>query len=133
MLMPRASAAPCAPSTAMRDGFACTFHGHRYGEFHELFFLNGSLLPVCAEWSWSDPDLTLGAPRGGGEVGITEAERSDRISPGGMGYRVGIAARSVRMGGRWVVQLIRGYCAGSVWFTTLCYCNSCYVDLAPYY
>ena len=42
---------------------------------------------VCAEWSWSDPDLTLGAPRGGGEVGITEAQRSDPSSLAGRGAR----------------------------------------------
>ena len=37
MRMPRASAAPRAPSTAMRDGFACTFHGHPYGEYLNMF------------------------------------------------------------------------------------------------
>lgn len=30
------SAAPCAPSPVMRTGFACTFHGHPYGEYHNM-------------------------------------------------------------------------------------------------
>jgi hypothetical protein len=47
---------------------------------------NGLPPSVRAEWSWSDPDLTLGAPRSGGEVGI-EAERSDRVLPGRRGAR----------------------------------------------
>jgi hypothetical protein len=42
---------------------------------------------VCAEWSCSDPDLTLGAPRGGGEVGITEAQRSDPVRAGKRAYQ----------------------------------------------
>lgn len=33
---PRASAAPWAPSTAMRSGLACTFPGHWYGEFRHV-------------------------------------------------------------------------------------------------
>ena len=61
-----------APSTAMGT---VSFPGLTSG--------NGSPPFVCAEWSWGDPDLTLGAPRG--EVGITEAERSDRVLPGGRG------------------------------------------------
>ena len=93
---------------------ACTFHGHGYGGtavmgggrkgvwgkpgtgavifrgrggsgFPPVQYQIGLTPSACAEWSWSDPDLTLGAPRGGGEVGITEAERSDRVRPGRRG------------------------------------------------
>src|SRR6266536_3180167 len=65
---------------------------------------------VCAEWSCSDPDLTLGAPRGGGEVGITEAERSDPVLPGRRGYRAGIAVHSARMRLHGTVEPVCGVC-----------------------
>jgi hypothetical protein len=32
------SAAPWAPSTVIGTGFACTFHGHGYGQYHNFFF-----------------------------------------------------------------------------------------------
>ena len=38
------------------------------------------------------PTSPSGPPRGGGEVGITQAERSDRVLPGWRGCRAGIAA-----------------------------------------
>lgn len=59
------SAAPCAPSTPTCAGFACTFPGHECGELPECDFGLVSPPAGCAECSWSDPDLTLGSPRGG--------------------------------------------------------------------
>ncbi len=35
--MPRASAAPRAPSTVTCTGFACTFHRHPYGQYLNMF------------------------------------------------------------------------------------------------
>ena len=72
--------------------------------------LNWSPFPtVCAEWSWSDPDLALCACWGG-EVRITEAERSDRIPAGRRGCGTGIAARSARTGQRCAVLPVCGAC-----------------------
>ena len=77
-----------APSTVMRGGFACPFHGHPYGgnrrigggrkgawgepgtgavifrgrgRFRVPPSNNKLVYPPspCAEWSWSDPDLAL--------------------------------------------------------------------------
>ena len=62
----------------------------------------------CAECSWSDPDLTLGSPRGGGEVRITETERSERVSAGRRGCRATSGAYSARICGR---AAVRGVCS----------------------
>ena len=43
------------------------------------------------------PTSPSGSPRGGGEVGITEAERSDRVPAGKRGCQAGIAACITRV------------------------------------
>ena len=74
-------------TTAMRGGFVCTFHGHRYGELPHLLF-ELTLPSQPSERSGVGVILTSAA-RSGGEVRITETERSERVSAGRRGCRRG--------------------------------------------
>ena len=66
---------------------------------------------VLAEQSRSVPDLALGSPRGGGEVGNAEAARSERVGAGRRGDRDGNATHSARARGRCAVRPVCGRCA----------------------
>jgi hypothetical protein len=56
--------------------------------------------------------ILTSAARSGGEVRITETERSKRVSAGRRGDWAGIAARSARPCGLGAERRVRGRCAG---------------------
>ena len=92
--MPRASAAPWAPSTAMRGGLACTFPGHGYGEFPHLFLNYFPLL----HFERSGAGVILTSPSGPLGVGVRSGSRKRNAATpssqagGGAGRRQRCAA-----------------------------------------
>jgi hypothetical protein len=100
-VMPREARRPVQLPLSPGTGFACTFHGHEYGQHHNMFLTYRDL-----DWSHFLGFLRSGAvviltsaARSGGEVRITEAERPRRIHPGRRGCRAGIAVCSAPTGG----------------------------------
>jgi hypothetical protein len=58
--------------------------------------------------------ILTSAPRSGGEVRITEAERPRHVYPGRTGYTTGIAVRSGHTRGSGTRRLACGECLGTV-------------------
>jgi hypothetical protein len=89
----------------------CTFPGHSCDEF-PLQCGSGLVPPgVCYSRSRDGgSDLGHSPSRGGGEVGNTEAARSEHVSAGSRGNRAGTAAYSARTHGRGAVRSVHGDC-----------------------
>ena len=65
-------------------GLVCTFHGHGYGQHHNLFFLPRFRVDPVLSFSLRSGAVVIltSAARSGGEVRITEAERPRHVRPG---------------------------------------------------
>ncbi len=114
-------------------GAVCTFHGQAHwsclhiprqpGADRHARLPRGA--PVIPDWSpllhvlrsvvgviLTQRDLALGSPWDGGEVRITETERSECISAGRGGDRVGIAPRNAAWAGGVLFGWYAGYAEG---------------------
>jgi hypothetical protein len=113
--MPREARRPVHLPQSLGTGFACTFHGHWYGQHPTCFPRFRIALPSSTFLLRSGAVVILtSAARSGGEVRITEAQRPRHIRPGRRGCRAGIAAGSARMRGHGTVQPVCGVYRGHV-------------------
>jgi hypothetical protein len=95
----------------------CSFLGHWCGGFPGVRFRIGP--PWCLFTRGVEmevPDLGHSPSRGGGEVGKTEAARSEHVSAGSRGDRAGTAAHSARTRGRGAIRPLCGLCIDLIRF-----------------
>jgi hypothetical protein len=121
------SVAPCALSTAIGGGSACTFPRSsvrrkarvalhlprsfiRWGPPSVRFRIGPPWCLFTRGVEMEVPDLGHSPSRGGGEVGNTEAARSEHVSAGSRGDRAGTAAHSARTRLRGAVRAVCGSC-----------------------